>query len=233
MQQSALRDRGSNFLGVELRPDLVEIANAWSRARCPARNLHFVSGNINACIASLTAALPSCNGVARVSIQFPDPWSRRRHRRRRIVQPELAQALHSCMRVGGEVYVSSDVENILDDARRAFLADDLFRLCGANEASTRVPDARPALESNDVESDSDSEADVEYQEETVADAPSSAYDDSPLDPAVQGSAAQSMQLVPTDANGYLTISPLLVLSEREKVCETLWRRVYRLVFVKL
>ena len=103
MQRSAQLDRRSNFLGVELRADLVQQANAWARVHCPA-NLHFVSGNINACIASLAAALPAaCAGVARVSIQFPDPWARKKHRRRRIVQPALADALAACMCVGGEV----------------------------------------------------------------------------------------------------------------------------------
>lgn len=78
VQQCAIAAPPLNYLGVELRPELVTIANQWCDAHFgtqhggggsvghsgalsdvrPRRNLHFVAGNINACIDSLAAALP-------------------------------------------------------------------------------------------------------------------------------------------------------------------------------
>jgi hypothetical protein len=80
VQQCAISAPQLNYLGIELRPELVTIANQWCDARFgalgsdgsggrvgqsgassearPRRNLHFVAGNINACIDSLAAALP-------------------------------------------------------------------------------------------------------------------------------------------------------------------------------
>ena len=83
-----------NFCGVELRERMVADANAHAQER-GLDNLHFVHGNINSVLLppdernaesrpGLLSLLPP--GVLRaVSIQFPSPWARKRHARRRIV----------------------------------------------------------------------------------------------------------------------------------------------------
>jgi tRNA (guanine-N7-)-methyltransferase len=46
--------------------------------------------------------------VARAWINFPDPWPRRRHHRRRIVEPRLIQSLSRRLAVGGRLTVATD-----------------------------------------------------------------------------------------------------------------------------
>ncbi|MFM6424789.1 tRNA (guanine(46)-N(7))-methyltransferase TrmB, partial [Planktothrix sp.] len=48
----------------------------------------------------------------RVSIQFPDPWFKKRHQKRRVVQPELVNYLAHYLGEGGEVFLQSDVEEV-------------------------------------------------------------------------------------------------------------------------
>jgi tRNA (guanine-N7-)-methyltransferase len=41
-------------------------------------------------------------------IYFPDPWPKKRHRRRRLVNATLVQALHQALVPGGHVYLRTD-----------------------------------------------------------------------------------------------------------------------------
>ncbi|NJN38790.1 MAG: tRNA (guanosine(46)-N7)-methyltransferase TrmB [Acaryochloridaceae cyanobacterium CSU_3_4] len=93
-----------NFLGIEIRQVLVEAANQ-ERDPLHLGNLHYLFANINAALSSLVS--PST--VQGVMIQFPDPWFKRRHQKRRVVQPQLVQDLAICVRSGGFVFIQSDI----------------------------------------------------------------------------------------------------------------------------
>ena len=62
----------------------------------------------------------------RVSIQFPDPWFKRRHRKRRVVQPDLVQAIADHLAPGGTLFLQSDIEDVGAEMRDRFLAHDAF-----------------------------------------------------------------------------------------------------------
>lgn len=96
-----------NFLGIEIRQPLVDSANAW-RDEQGLGNLHFIFCNINNSLAPLLQSFPT-GVLQRVSIQFPDPWFKRRHQKRRVVQPELVQQLADGLSSGGVVFLQSDV----------------------------------------------------------------------------------------------------------------------------
>jgi tRNA (guanine-N7-)-methyltransferase len=61
-----------------------------------------------------------------VSIQFPDPWFKQRHSKRRVVQPELVIALAKYMVAGGWVFLQSDVESIALEMTERFQAHPHF-----------------------------------------------------------------------------------------------------------
>ncbi|WP_088891809.1 hypothetical protein [Leptolyngbya ohadii] len=44
--------------------------------------------------------------LVEVSIQFPDPWFKKRHQKRRVVQPELVAELAEFLPVGGLVRIA-------------------------------------------------------------------------------------------------------------------------------
>lgn len=103
-----------NVLGLEIRAPLVERANGWADAR-PAGNLRFLACNANV---DLPAILTACRSpLASVSIQFPDPWFKKRHHKRRVVQPELVEHIATGLPVGGTLFVQSDVQELAEAMR--------------------------------------------------------------------------------------------------------------------
>ncbi|MEM6450300.1 MAG: tRNA (guanosine(46)-N7)-methyltransferase TrmB [Cyanobacteria bacterium P01_D01_bin.105] len=102
-----------NFLGLEIREPLVERAlmrHEKAVRSGAARNLHFVFCNANN---SLKPVLMNYPGeLQRVSIQFPDPWFKKRHQKRRVVQPALVTVLAELMPAGGWVWLQSDIEAV-------------------------------------------------------------------------------------------------------------------------
>ncbi len=99
-----------NFLGLEIRQSLVEEANQW-RDRDNLSNLHYLYGNINVMSETLFQSLPQ-GCLKRISIQFPDPWFKKRHHKRRVVQPELVEDLARFLAPDGEIFLQSDVEEV-------------------------------------------------------------------------------------------------------------------------
>jgi len=99
-----------NFLGLEIREPLVVQANKL-REEARLTNLHYLSCNANNSLRSLLQSLPA-GALQRVSIQFPDPWFKKRHQKRRVVQPELVAGLAEFLIPGGTVFLQSDVEAV-------------------------------------------------------------------------------------------------------------------------
>lgn len=51
------------------------------------------------------------NSVDRLQLFFPDPWHKKRHHKRRIVQPEFVEKLRSKLKLGGMFHMATDWEN--------------------------------------------------------------------------------------------------------------------------
>lgn len=55
--------------------------------------------------------------LAAVRIFFPDPWPKRRHRKRRLVQPEVAALVASRLAPGGTLHLATDWEDYATQMR--------------------------------------------------------------------------------------------------------------------
>ena len=99
-----------NFLGLEIREPLVEQALKW-RDEEALSNLHYIFCNASNSLEPLLRSLPP-GTLQRVSIQFPDPWFKKRHQKRRVVQPSMVNTLANYMPAGGVVFLQSDVEAV-------------------------------------------------------------------------------------------------------------------------
>lgn len=122
----ALQRPDWNFLGIEIREPLVHQANAW-RDDHVLTNLHYLFGNINYSIQPLLASLPA-GIIQMVSIQFPDPWFKKRHQKRRVVQPDLVRDLAAVMPVGSQVFLQSDVEEVAAEMSDHFAEHPAFAI---------------------------------------------------------------------------------------------------------
>ena len=114
----------TNFLGIEIRRPLVIEANRL-RDQLGLTNLHYLFGNINSSASVLFKSLPA-NTLETISIQFPDPWFKKRHHKRRVVQPELVDILVNHLVEGGKVFLQSDIKEVAREMRDRFAANPLL-----------------------------------------------------------------------------------------------------------
>ena len=118
--ERAQRDPSRHYVGLEIREDLVHwVNNKASTNGAPVQAVF--------CHAQLHTKLIFARGAAqRVYVNFPDPWFKRRHHVRRMVDGVLAEQIAYLLRPGGELFVQTDVWDIAIDAMSAFDGDDRF-----------------------------------------------------------------------------------------------------------
>ena len=113
-----------NFLGTEIREPLVIEANQ-ERDQLGLTNLHFIFCNINHSIEPILQSFPQ--GILEwVTIQFPDPWFKQRHSKRRVVQSELVEAIARYLKDDGVVFLQSDVEFVQNEMVKHFQNNSHF-----------------------------------------------------------------------------------------------------------
>jgi tRNA (guanine-N7-)-methyltransferase len=120
-----------NFLGLEIREPLVVDANQL-RSQLGLNNLHYLYCNANNSLQPLLSSLPT-GILQRVTIQFPDPWFKTRHAKRRVVQPELVTDIANYLVVGGVVFLQSDMEFVAVEMCDRFAANPAFNRVGTGE----------------------------------------------------------------------------------------------------
>ena len=78
-----------------------------------------------------------------IQIFFPDPWHKKRHHKRRLVQPPFVAQLVSCLKVGGRLHLATDWENYAQQMMEVLEdADGLSNSCGEGQFAPR-PSERP------------------------------------------------------------------------------------------
>lgn len=120
-----------NFLGLEIREPLVQEANKW-RDELGLTNLHYLFCNVNNSLRSLLSSYPKKDMLQYVTIQFPDPWFKNRHTKRRVVQPELVAELANNLAAGGRVLLQSDIEVVAREMCDRFSFHPAFQRQGTD-----------------------------------------------------------------------------------------------------
>jgi tRNA (guanine-N7-)-methyltransferase len=113
-----------NHLGVEIRRALVSAAEAERQQR-QLHNLHFLFCNANVSLEAWLAQLPA-GRLELVSIQFPDPWFKKKHHKRRVLQPALLLAIAAALAPGQQLFVQSDVLAVIEPMLAVIEASGCF-----------------------------------------------------------------------------------------------------------
>ena len=108
----ALANNNWNYLGIEIRERLVQKAKLKVRER-EIKNLYFVFGNANNILNDFPNKFLNKN-LKSISFNFPDPWFKKRHHKRRVVQPELINTFSNNMQKGSLIFVKTDVKDLFD-----------------------------------------------------------------------------------------------------------------------
>jgi tRNA (guanine-N7-)-methyltransferase len=95
-------------------------------------------------VALLRERVPS-GSLDTVRIYFPDPWPKRRHRKRRLVQPDLVAVLADRLRPGGLLHLATDWADYAVQMRAVCAAEPRLRPAAGTSAEGCAPrpDWRP------------------------------------------------------------------------------------------
>lgn len=92
-----------NFLGIEVHlPGIGKTLQGIANSRLQNLKLinHDAKEVLENCIENDT--------LARLQIYFPDPWHKKRHNKRRLIQADFVELLVSRLKTGGELHLATD-----------------------------------------------------------------------------------------------------------------------------
>lgn len=127
---------GDNFLGVEVFP-----AGVGSMLnRIEASNLHNVRIIQHDAVDVVNHMIPleSLDGI---HIYFPDPWPKKRHHKRRLIQGPFVHLLAQRLKSGGYIHCATDWENYAEQMLEVLSNEPL--LCNTADGFAPKPDYRP------------------------------------------------------------------------------------------
>ncbi|MDQ3322536.1 MAG: tRNA (guanosine(46)-N7)-methyltransferase TrmB [Acidobacteriota bacterium] len=104
-----------NFLGVEIREPLVAEANRLA-AENDLTNLRYEFCNASYALDTLLENLPA-DILQTVTIQFPDPWYKKKHAKRRMLNEKIVETVVGHLKKNGRIFIQTDVD---------FLAEEMF-----------------------------------------------------------------------------------------------------------
>ena len=103
--EMGIREPNENFIGIDfyhkgIRKVITRIAK---HEICNAR---IVYGDAKEKIPLLFAS----EELNRIYINFPDPWPKKRHHKRRLIKPNFIKVLAEKLKLGGEIHIATDHE---------------------------------------------------------------------------------------------------------------------------
>ena len=108
----AKNNKNWNYIGLEIRQKLVSRSKLKLKDES-IENLFFAFGNAEYLIEDCIGKFPE-DIVSSVSFNFPDPWFKKKHHKRRIIQPQIIHKISQLMAKGGYISIKSDVKELFD-----------------------------------------------------------------------------------------------------------------------
>ena len=121
----ALDNCNWNYLGIEIRERLARNAQSKVLER-GIENLYFAFGNAYKIFNDPNSQFILKN-VKSISFNFPDPWFKKRHFKRRVIQPEFIDLLSKSMQKGSLIFIKTDVKNLFDHMDCTILSNLQFK----------------------------------------------------------------------------------------------------------
>ena len=137
LAQMAAAQPGKNFIGIEVhRPGVGHLLIEIGRLKL---------GNIRIISHDAVEVLKNClteNSLAGVQLFFPDPWHKKRHHKRRIVQPAFLDLVSRVLQPGGFFHAATDWGNYAEHIRDMIKQHPLLDNTSANDFIEK-PNNRP------------------------------------------------------------------------------------------
>jgi tRNA (guanine-N7-)-methyltransferase len=136
--EMAMAEPGADFIGVEVHTPGVGKLLHGVEERCVE--------NIRVYCHDAVEVLRDCipgNSLDAVQIFFPDPWHKKRHHKRRLIQPPFVALLTPRLKPGGRLHLATDWENYAEQMMEVLSdAEGLTNTAGPGRFAPR-PESRP------------------------------------------------------------------------------------------
>jgi tRNA (guanine-N7-)-methyltransferase len=100
---------GNNYLGIEVhRPGVGSLM--LRAAALGLRNLRILNRDA---VEALAIQIP-VSSVDHFYVFFPDPWPKKRHHKRRLLQPDFIASLRDRLRANGRLFIATDWQGYAD-----------------------------------------------------------------------------------------------------------------------
>lgn len=127
-----------DFIGVEVhRPGVGRILTDASEQN--VNNLRVFSEDA---IDVLNKSIPD-GSLSKVQVFFPDPWHKKKHHKRRIIQPDFVQLIRKKLKVGGVLHLATDWQHYAEHMLEVMSAADGYANCHEAGGYSPRPDFRP------------------------------------------------------------------------------------------
>lgn len=83
------------------------------------------------------------SAIDRLQLYFPDPWHKKRHHKRRIIQPSFVNLLAKKIKSGGHLHMATDWQHYAEQMLEDLSNCDSFSNCGDETGYIPRPDYRP------------------------------------------------------------------------------------------
>ncbi len=134
----ATHDKTSFYLGIEVhRPGLGRCLNNIEQHKLD--NIRLLAHDAIEVMEKMLAA----QSLDRILLFFPDPWHKKRHHKRRIVNQHFRDLVFECLKPGGVIHAATDWQDYATHIAAEFLGDQRFTNLGAETGYTQCPDYRP------------------------------------------------------------------------------------------
>jgi len=121
--QMALAEPQHHFLGIEVhRPGIGSLLAGIENSHID--NVHVVCGDA---LDVLQQQIPD-GALKRIQIYFPDPWPKKKHHKRRLINHENAGLMYRKIAPGGELHIATDWPNYAEHIEACLLSLPDFKL---------------------------------------------------------------------------------------------------------
>ena len=136
--QQAVENPDFDYLGIEVHdPGIGHCLIAARKAG--VTNLKLIAHDA---IDVLETQIPS-GTLRRINLYFPDPWPKKRHHKRRLVQPSFLALCAGRLESNGTLHIATDWANYAEHIDDVFTDSDLFECGGRREHNGDQPLDRP------------------------------------------------------------------------------------------
>lgn len=132
----AMRKPESNHLGIEIYNEGIrKLLSRLELENIP--NVRVMKGEAIAMIPRLFRK----EEIAAMYVNFPDPWPKKRHRRRRLVREAFVELMSEYLKPGGIVHMATDFTDYGEQMMEVFSnSQEFINLAGAGQFMEKDPD---------------------------------------------------------------------------------------------